>query len=502
VETHSAVVVMLGDRAYKVKKPVALGFLDFSTREAREAVVHREVELNRRLAPDVYLGVADVLAPDGTPCDHLVVMRRMPDDRRLATLVRDGAATEDDMRDLARAIACFHAGAARSEEIAAAGAPDVVSGKVRRDLDELAKFASAPLPDATLSEVATLVRRYLGGRRPLLEARVGSGCICDGHGDLLADDVFCLPDGPRILDCIEFDDGLRHGDVLADVCFLAMDLEHLGSPELAARLLDWYVEFSDEHHPQSLVDYYIAFRALIRTKVACIRAEQGDADARARACELLELAAAHLRQARVRLVLVGGAPGTGKTTVAGGLADSLGWVLLRSDVVRKELAGLPAEADATAALGAGLYSEESSAATYAELLRRARRSLEHGEPVVLDASWARQRHRGLAREVADATVSDLVELCCEAPISVAAVRIGERRRRSLDASDATVDVARAVRAAFDPWPSAVVIDTTRPEAAALELALGAAAPERVMGPTALADDRVRKDGMSRNRKSP
>ena len=369
VETHSAVVVMFGDRAYKVKKPVNLGFLDFSTRAAREAAVHREVGLNRRLAPDVYLGVADVTGPDGEVCDHLVVMRRMPDDRRLSTLVRAGTATVDDVREIARVVAAFHAGAVRNDEIDASGAPDVVREKLERDLLDLAGFAGRYLDAACLEEAGRRARGYLAGRRALLEQRVRSGWICDGHGDLLADDVFCLPDGPRILDCIEFDDRLRYGDVLSDVAFLAMDLTRLGAGELADQFLRSYAEFSGEHHPASLVDYYIAFRALIRAKVACVRADQGDAGAADDARALLELACDRLRRARVALVLIGGPPGTGKSTLAGAIGDELAWATLRSDVVRKELAGLAPADRAAAGVRQGLYADAMSDATYDELLR-------------------------------------------------------------------------------------------------------------------------------------
>jgi uncharacterized protein len=459
-ETHSAIVVLLGNRAYKLKKPVDLGFLDFSTRAAREAIVHREVELNRRLAPDVYLGVADVTGPDGELCDHLLVMRRMPEDRRLATLVRRGLATDEQLREIARAVAAFHSRAARSAAIAAAGSPSAIAAKLERDLDDLDAYAGDPL-------------RYLAGRRALLETRVRAGCICDGHGDLLADDVFCLADGPRILDCIEFDDALRYGDVLADVAFLAMDLEHLGASDLARSFLRWYGEFSDEHHPESLADWYVAFRALIRAKVACVRYRQGDTAAADRARELLTLAGTRLRHGRVTLVVVGGAPGTGKSTLAAGVARARGWALLGSDVVRKELAGLPADADATAALRQGLYDDATTAATYGELLRRAGRALELGESVVLDASWTRAADRDRAAGLGAATASRVVELRCEAPPELAEARISARRRAGTGPSDATPEVARALRAGADPWPSAVPIDTTGPEESSLRRALEA-----------------------------
>ena len=260
-ETHVSVLLFVGDRAYKLKKPVALGFLDFSTCEAREAACRREVELNRRLAPDVYLGVADVIGPDGRPCGHLVVMRRMPAEGRLAALVRAGVDVSDGVRQVARLVAGFHERCATSPEIAAAGAVDAVRRNWEDNVRQMAPFVGAVLDPDLASRAARLASRYLDGRRALLEHRAATGMVRDGHGDLLAEDIFLLDDGPRVLDCIEFDDRLRHGDVLADVAFLAMDLERLGAPRPAAQFLDWYREFSGHPHPTSLQDHYVAYRA-------------------------------------------------------------------------------------------------------------------------------------------------------------------------------------------------------------------------------------------------
>jgi len=470
-ETHSAWVVMLGDRAYKVKKPVKLGFLDFSTREAREQAVHREVELNRRLAPDVYLGVADVVGPEGELWDHMVVMRRMPAARRLATLVQARVPLDDEVRQIARTIAAFHARAERSPTISGAGAPDAVHAKVERDLEELDAFAGAVLDGTRLAEVRELAHRYLLGRSPLLEDRVARGLVVDGHGDLLAGDIFCLADGPRLLDCIEFDDRLRHGDVLADVAFLAMDLERLGAPELAALLIAVYEEFSGEHHPQTLVDYYVAARALIRSKVACIRSVDDGGAPATEARALLDLAIGHLRRAQVRLVVVGGVPGTGKSTLAERIADRLDFVVLRSDEMRKDLLGLGHQERAAAAYGEGAYDAATTDATYRGLLDRARAALALGESVILDASWSEAPRRAAAARVAEEVRADLVELRCEAPVEVLVRRITQRRAGGGDASDATPEIAAAMQAAFDPWPTAHVVSTAGDEQESLSSAL-------------------------------
>ncbi len=461
-ETHSAWVFFVDERAYKLKKPVKLDVLDFTSLEGRRAATRREVELNRRLAPDVYLGVADVVGPDGQVCDHLVVMRRMPEERRLSTLAQADARLDDEIDEIARVVAAFHTAAATSPEISAMGRPAAVSDKVERDLSELRGLGVDLVDETVVEEIATLARRYLAGRAPLLEARVASGCIRDGHGDLLADDIFCLEDGPRILDCIEFDDRLRYGDVLADIAFLAMDLERLGATPAAERLMASYRRFTNEHHPKTLEHYYIAFRALIRAKVACVRAGQGDPDSARQARALLALALIHLRRGRVRLVLVGGAPGTGKSTIAARLGERFGSAVIRSDEVRKDIAGMGHTARAELAIREGIYDDATTTETYETLLERARRALQAGEPVILDASWSRQEWREAAGRIADETLSDLVQLRCDAPIGVARERIERRRTAGNDVSDATVEVADEMRGRFDPWPSAVAVDTDSP----------------------------------------
>jgi aminoglycoside phosphotransferase family enzyme/predicted kinase len=470
-ETHVSVVMFLGDRAYKVKKPVKTAFLDYSTRAAREAICHREVELNRRLAPDVYLGVIDLIGPDRNPCDHLVAMQRMPAERRLATLVRDGKATADMITAIARTMASFHSRADRGAAIEATGTPDAVRRLWADNFDEMTPFTRWLLPPETLAMAEAMAFTYLDGREPLFWERIVQGRIVDGHGDLLAEDIFCLDDGPRTLDCLEFDDRLRCGDVLLDIGFLAMDLERLGRPDLARSFLDAYRELSAETHPRSLEHHYMAYRALVRAKIACLLAADRHTAAASQAMALLDLCARHLQQSRVRLVLVGGTPGTGKTTLAEALAACLGSTLLRSDELRKEQAGIPSMELAAVPFGEGIYTATTTKRMYEELARRAEVALARGETVILDATWDSAPQRVLAVEAARRTHSELVEFCCECPATVADQRIASRSAGGGDASDATPDVAARLRAHFVPWPSAHRVDTSRRWEDALSLAL-------------------------------
>jgi len=298
------------------------------------------------------------------------------------------------------------------------------------------------------------------GRQVLLAERAAAGLVVDGHGDLIADDVFCLPDGPRVLDCLEFDDRLRWVDVLDDVAFLSMDLESLGRPDLGALFLASYHELGGARAVPSLEHHYVAYRAFVRAKVACIRAAQGDPSAAADARAHLELALRHARASDVSLVLVGGAPGSGKTTLAGGLADELGAVLLSTDLVRRELGTPPDER----------YGPAAKAATYTELLRRAGLALARGEHVVLDATWGRGAHRAAAQAVAERTSSRLVALECHVRADIAAARAQARLAAGEGPSEAGAVVSRALAAERDPWLDAARVDTTGDPATSLALA--------------------------------
>jgi aminoglycoside phosphotransferase family enzyme/predicted kinase len=471
VETHTGVVFFLGDRVYKFKKPVAFAFLDFRERGARERACRREVDLNGRIAPDVYLGIARLTdVPEGIG-EPLVAMRRLPATRRLASLVMAGADVRDDLRLVARQLAALHARTDPTSEIEAVATRDATAARWEGNATEMLPFVGPVLDPAVADRVTGLARLYLAGRAPLFAARIADGRIRDGHGDLLAEDVFCMPDGPRVLDCIEFDDRLRWGDGLADAAFLAMDLERLRRPELAVLFLDAYRGFAADRWPSSLAHHYVAYRAQVRAKVACLRAAQGHQRSAEAANALMGLALQHLEAGRVRLVLVGGLPGTGKSTLASGLGDALEAVVLRSDEVRKQQAGLDVTDRRPAAVGAGLYALNATEAVYAQLLGQARTCLIHGESVVLDASWHEPAWRRAAEALAFETAADLDQLRCVAPRQTSEVRIRGRMAAGGDASDASAAVVEAMAATEVPWPAATVVDTGPSRDVVLEEAL-------------------------------
>ena len=459
IETHISTLVLTDDRVHKFRKPVVTDFCDFTTFEARLADCEQEVALNRRLSPDVYLGVDERPLPGGDGArDACVVMRRLPADRQLTAMIDAGADVRPALRDIARRLADFHAGADRGPEITANGSWSAVRQRWER---ELAQLRSHSVDPDVLSEVTERVRKWLAGRRGLYEERTRHHHYVDGHGDLRADNIFWLDDGPRILDCIEFDARFRHVDVAEEVAFLMMDLRRLGRPEESDAFRGWYEEFAGTTLPTPLVEHAIAYWALVRAKVAGLRAAQGDEPAAVEMAELLELARAQLEAHRPRLVLIGGLPASGKSTLAEALGAATGWPVLSSDVLRKQRAGLSETIAAAADIDQGLYEPDAVAAIYDQLRDRARTLLERGVPTILDASWTSDVQRRKAAQLAGDTAAELIELRCEVDPETTRARM-ERRRHEHGASDADIDVARVLAARADPWPGAAPIDTTGP----------------------------------------
>jgi len=500
VQTHISWVFLADDRVYKVKKPVDFGFLDFSTRRRRDLACRREVELNRRLAAGMYLGVVPIyskvtdfrsvtgqggfsFSPPGRVVEHAVVMRRLPEGRLLSELLARRAAGAADLRRVARRIAAFHARAALAEPRWRRVA--VLAGNLRENFRQTVPFLGRTVSGEDYLLVWDYNRDFLQRRHALLEKRVRDGRIRDGHGDLHAEHIWI--DGSRVLiyDCIEFSDRLRQCDTAADIAFLYMDLLHHRRADLASALMDEYLRSSGDWEVRLLVPFYACYRAVVREKVESFRlADPGISAPRKRAAARRAAGYFRLarelarRDARPRLVLVGGLPGSGKSTVARALAERIGADCLSSDTLRKELAGAGPSERLPAAMGAGIYTASMSELTYRELLVQAERLLRAGRSVVLDATFGRAGGRRRAATLARAMGGTFVQVECRCPARVAHTRLTSRSRPEYaGASDAGWEVYRSMRRSFEPFGTdAVRVDTTKPLEECLAKIAGRAYP--------------------------
>ncbi len=410
LQTHISYVFLAGDYAYKVKKAVDFGFLDYSTPARRRYYCRREVELNRRYCPHVYLGVATVRDEDGRlsldgrgrAVEYAVRMRRVPEERMLHRLLAEGQATPEMLAAIARRLAQAHAEAPSGPHVARYGTW-AIAYAWRENFQQWQGFVGetiAPEQDALLRGY---VSWFLRRRRHLLRRRAAEGRVRECHGDLRSESVVVWPDGSVcIMDCIEFSRRLRYTDVAGDVAFLAMDLEFRGRPDLAEAFVSAYLEASGDGGLPQVLDFYRCYRAAVRGKVEGFLLRQPEVPpgergaALERARRYFDLACRYAARDWPALIITCGLAGSGKSTLAG----ALGLPVVSSDVVRKELAGLPPEQSARAPWQRGLYAPSVTRRTYAEMLSRAEALLREGRWVVLDATFLRRWQRQAARRLA------------------------------------------------------------------------------------------------------
>ena len=469
VETHISWVFLAGDRVYKVKKPVDLGFLDFTTLERRRFFCEEEVRLNRRLTHDVYLGVVDLNGRDtialggpGPTVEVAVMMQRLPNDRMLDELVRRNAAAPELLEELGHIVARFHAEAPTGGEIDDLGSLATIRANWSENFAQTERLHPDVLPAEWRRTVRAWVERFMEREASRFAARVAAGRARDCHGDLQAQHV-CCTEPIQIFDCIEFNHRFRYGDVAGEIAFLAMDLDRLGRPDLALRFLNAYLEASGDYDAVPLIDFYRAYRAFVRGKVLSFQIDQRP-EAAAKARDRFALAVRYTeRRDRPRLLITSGVIGSGKSTLARHVAASLGAIVVRTDAVRKRLAGLALSERRQAGFGEGFYRPEMTERTYAEAMSLAARILQSGWPVVVDGAFSSSAQRHLARQAALEAGVAFVVLWCDAPDPVLAERLRRRAHDPDEVSDAGVALLPEHRARYEPpdrESNVIRIDTT------------------------------------------
>lgn len=481
LETHISWVLLTGAWAYKIKKPVDLGFLDFSTLELRRHFCEEELRLNRRLAPQVYDAVVEIRGtPDnprvegpGPVLEYAVKMREFAQDALAGRLLAANRLTPRHIGRLAATVAAFHERTATTATGSAFGLPANVLAPALANFEALRPLLATPEDRAVLAALREWTEREHGARRARFEERHAGGAVRECHGDLHLGNIVLI-DGEFVpFDCIEFNPELRWIDVMSEVAFLVMDLTDRRRPDFASRFLNAYLELTGDYGGLGVLRFYLVYRAMVRAKVHCIRASQAGvppAERRrllAAGRDYLDLAQRFTRGGRPALIITHGVSGSGKTTATQALVESSEAVRVRSDIERKRLHGLQALEPSGSGLGTGIYTREATLATYDRLRDLARAIVEAGHTALVDAAFLRRSERDAFRALAGELAAPFLILDFHAPEPVLCERVARRAGIGADASEAGLAVLERQLAtreplAADEMPAVLVIDTSRP----------------------------------------
>lgn len=472
VETHISWVLLADSLAYKVKKPVRLPFLDFTTLAARRRFCEEELRLNRRLAPSLYLDVVDICeSPEGPRfggvgrvLDVAVRMRRFPDGALWSEMLAEGTLASRHIDAMAQKLSDFHRDAAVARPGSAFGSAASHERTTRLLIDAIdAWHTETGSPGVDIDWPA--LRAWLGGQRqalaPLWVARRLEGRVRECHGDLHLANVLQLAGEATAFDGIEFDDELRWIDVLHDIAFLAMDLLAHGQHRLAFRFVNAYLEASGDYDGLPALRFYLICRALVRAQVTAIGEGQGvHSAARCGAADYLALASALSRSADARLAITHGLPGSGKSFVSQRVIEEVGAIRVRSDVERKRLFGLGALQSSLDRVPGGIYDKVTTERTYTRLHTVAHGALGAGWPVVVDAAFLRRSERAQFAALAASLAVPFSIFDCQAELSLLRQRLEQRQASGTDPSEADVAVLERLTGADEPldeWERAVAI---------------------------------------------
>jgi aminoglycoside phosphotransferase family enzyme/predicted kinase len=476
-------VFLAGNEVYKLKKPINLSFLDYSTLALRHHFCEEEVRLNHRLAPTVYLGVVPVLRTDATyrvreavnmddatVVDYLVRMRRLPPERTLEALLRTDQVTKFGMHTLAKRLVHFHQTAATTDAHLY-GSPEVIWQALADNFAVTESFIDQTIPHAHYFTIVDFSRQFFASHQAVFAERVRQSRVRDGHGDLRCDHVYFLDEGIAIIDCVEFSPRLRTCDVASELAFLSMDLELRGAANWAGELIHAYAVQAEDEDLFPLLRFYQCYRAYVRGKVESLKSNESEIpederdQARQQARRAFRLAYRYARGTpRPALIAVCGQIGTGKSTIAQLLSEQTGFSVQNSDVVRKRLAGLLPTSHAADEYQAGLYAPGFTRKTYDALLAAAQEEVRNGRGIIIDATYKDPADRAALLKLADELAVPVVFVECRASTATVEQRLRERERRGDSASDATWTLAQRDRQAFPslndiPDPCHIIVDT-------------------------------------------
>ena len=463
-ETHISWVLVAEKFAYKFKKAVHFDFLDFSTLDARYFYCQEELRLNRRLAPDLYLRVVTISGSqenpvmDGTgiPIEYAVQMRAFPQQALWGYRIEMSLLSTMEIDALAMKIARFHRAADVAPGNSAWGTPSALQITANENLETIASQVMAPEMVKQAREIKSWQAMQQKKLSDIFEHRKAHGLIKECHGDLHSGNILTLDNQVEVFDCIEFNESLRWIDVMNDIAFICVDLKFQGRHDLAARFLKQYLEITGDYEGAAVLHYYQIQRALVRCKVALLRARQLRAEAKdaapyqSQAERYLEFSMNGIKSAPTAIVIMHGYSGSGKSTFSENLVELSGAIRIRSDVERKRMHGLAATSRVNAPLGAGLYDDASTRMTYGRLCVLARQIVESGMPVIVDAAFLRKRERDMFGNLARDLGVPFFIVDMRANVMTMKLRITARAQLNHDPSDAGLHVLEYQLAEHEP----------------------------------------------------
>ena len=461
IETHISQVLLTGDYAYKIKKPMDFGFLNFSTLERRKHFCEEELRLNRRLAEKLYLEVvpitgtpeSPVLGGEGDDFEYAIKMRQFRQDQLFDRQQEQGELAPDLLTGLARQVAAFHDQLPPVPDEKPLGTPEAVFAAMQENFDQIRPLIDSPDLLMQLDNLQAWTESTFERHRDLIGRRRASGMVRECHGDLHLANITRFDDEVTVFDCIEFNEPFRWIDVINDLAFLLMDLESRRESALANQVLNTYLEYRDDFEALPLLPLYKAYRAMVRAKIALFTmgnpalSDDEKADLMQRYRDYAQLAEDYGTIPNHYLLATTGLSASGKTCVSAALANELGLIRLRSDVERKRLHGLTPLESSRSPTGGNLYTEAATVKTYQRLAGLASEVLAAGFPVIVDAASLKEKERSLLASVAEAQGVPFTLIHCEAPEDLRREWI---RNRKGDASEATEELLDAQQAWFEP----------------------------------------------------
>ncbi len=485
LQTHISYLFLTPSFVYKVKKPVDFGFLDFTTLEKRHHYCTEEVRLNRRLAPDVYLGVVEIKeeggrlameGKEGVTIEYAVKMRRLDTDTILEEKIRRGSASIKDARRVAEAIARFHGGAERGPHISEFGAPEMIEKNINENFTQTRPFAGNLMSRASYEAMRSYALGFIEKNRDLILARVEGGFIRDCHGDIHSEHI-SIDGGIEIIDCIEFNERFRYCDTISDMAFLSMDLDFHNRADLARAFEARYLEAAEDHAGSGLINFYKSYRAYVRGKVEGLKAAETEVgegeqeEARIKAARYFDLARAYAQgRPRPRLIVICGLSGTGKSTLAKELGRVLWTEPLATDMIRRG-PGAPAVPGGRTPYGKGRYSLEERKKTYIELIRRACADyLQKGRTVILDGTFSKNSFLRSAKSSAleaGLAPEEIIVFECRVDLSILEERVRSRETRGpapgTPLSEMRIDIFKAHVEEYEEKQGDIIpVDTALP----------------------------------------